>query len=52
MDSMTRLANAIAGLPYSFRFLYVNDGSSDDSSEVLAKLATADARVQPYQSHS
>jgi len=43
----TRLANAIAGLPHSFRFLYVNDGSSDDSSEVLAKLTIADARVHP-----
>ena len=42
-----RLANATAGLPHSFRFLYVNDGSSDDSSEVLAKLATADDRVHP-----
>ena len=42
-----RLTKAIAGLPYSFRFLYVNDGSSDDTSEVLAKLSTADARIRP-----
>ena len=42
-----RLASATAGLPYSFRFLYVNDGSSDDSSEVLVKLAATDARVHP-----
>jgi glycosyltransferase involved in cell wall biosynthesis len=40
-----RLATAISGLPYSFRFLYVNDGSSDDSTEVLATLTAADARV-------
>jgi len=42
-----RLAEALAGLPHSFRFLYVNDGSSDDSSEALAKLAAGDARVRP-----
>jgi glycosyltransferase involved in cell wall biosynthesis len=40
-----RLIDAIAGLPYSFRFLYINDGSADDSKEVLAGLSTADARV-------
>ncbi len=42
-----RLSEAIAGLPDAFRFLYVNDGSGDDTSEALAKLAAADARVQP-----
>ncbi len=42
-----RLAEATAGLPHLFRFLYVNDGSSDNSSEVLAKLSTADARIHP-----
>jgi polyisoprenyl-phosphate glycosyltransferase len=41
----SRLTNAIAGLPQSFRFLYVNDGSSDDSKEVLEKLVAADPRV-------
>ena len=40
-----RLSDAIAGLPYSFRFLYINDGSSDDSQEVLAQLGAADPRV-------
>ena len=40
-----RLAEAIAGLPYSFRFLYINDGSSDDSKEVLAELSAADPRA-------
>src|SRR5664279_5624601 len=42
-----RLVSAIAALPHSFRFLYVNDGSSDNSSEVLSQLAVADARVYP-----
>jgi glycosyltransferase involved in cell wall biosynthesis len=40
-----RLIDAIAGLPYSFRFLYINDGSADDSKEVLAGLSAADPRV-------
>jgi polyisoprenyl-phosphate glycosyltransferase len=40
-----RLMEAIAGLPYSFRFLYINDGSGDDSKDVLAHLIAADARV-------
>ena len=40
-----RLTEAIGGLPYSFRFLYINDGSSDDSKEVLAELNAADPRV-------
>jgi dolichol-phosphate mannosyltransferase len=40
-----RLIEAIAGLPYSFRFLYINDGSADDSKEVLAGLSAADPRV-------
>jgi len=39
------LAKATSGSHYSFRFLYVNDGSSDDSSQVLATLTAADARV-------
>jgi len=42
-----RLTKATEGLPHSFRFLYVNDGSSDDSSEVLGQLSAADARVHP-----
>ena len=40
-----RLSEATAGLPHAFRFLYVNDGSSDDSNEVLAALSAADPRV-------
>jgi dolichol-phosphate mannosyltransferase len=41
-----RLASATTGLPHAFRFLYVNDGSGDDTSAVLAQLANADARVR------
>jgi len=41
-----RLTQATAGLPYSFRFLYINDGSRDNSNEVLAELSAADARVK------
>jgi len=41
-----RLSEATAGLPYTFRFLYVNDGSSDDSVKVLAELGAADSRVR------
>ena len=41
-----RLTEATAGLPHSFRFLYVNDGSSDDSIQVLGDLSAADSRVR------
>src|SRR5713101_3511966 len=41
-----RLTQATAALPHSFRFLYVNDGSSDDSIQVLVDLSTADFRVR------
>jgi glycosyltransferase involved in cell wall biosynthesis len=41
-----RLTEATAGLPYSFRFLYINDGSSDDSIQVLENLSAADSRVR------
>jgi len=41
-----RLTQATAGLPHSFRFLYVNDGSSDDSIQVLLDLSTADYRAR------
>jgi glycosyltransferase involved in cell wall biosynthesis len=43
----SRLAKATEGLAYSFRFLYINDGSSDNTMEVLANLNAADARVCP-----
>lgn len=42
-----RLKKVTEGLPYSFRFLYINDGSSDNTMEVLANLSAADARVCP-----
>jgi glycosyltransferase involved in cell wall biosynthesis len=41
-----RLQEATAGLTYSFRFLYINDGSSDDSVKVLAELSAQDPRVR------
>lgn len=34
---------------YSFRFLYVNDGSSDDSTAVLQRMALDDPRVAPIE---
>jgi polyisoprenyl-phosphate glycosyltransferase len=43
----SQLCEVIASLPYSFRFLYVNDGSEDNTGEVLARLAQCDSRVQP-----
>jgi glycosyltransferase involved in cell wall biosynthesis len=42
----SRLTKATEGLPYSFRFLYINDGSGDNTLEVLANLSAADARVR------
>jgi len=41
-----RICNAIDALPYEFHFLYVNDGSSDGTSDSLAALAKRDRRVQ------
>jgi polyisoprenyl-phosphate glycosyltransferase len=43
----TLITESIAGLHYSFRFLYVNDGSTDSTREVLAKLSATDHRVVP-----
>src|SRR5271165_4257572 len=42
-----QLDKATAGLSYAFRFLYVNDGSGDNTADVLANLGAADARVLP-----
>ncbi len=41
-----QLVEAIAGLPYPFLILYVNDGSSDNTAEVLNGLQNADTRVE------
>ncbi|HUB33638.1 MAG TPA: glycosyltransferase family 2 protein [Bryobacteraceae bacterium] len=41
------LLAAAASLPHELRFLYVDDGSQDDTGKILAELARADARVQP-----
>jgi polyisoprenyl-phosphate glycosyltransferase len=40
-----RLCSALSGLPYQFRILYINDGSSDRTGEILAGLAGVDAQV-------
>ena len=41
------LLEALAPLSHELRFLYVDDGSSDDTGKILAALAQADARVAP-----
>ena len=41
------LLHALANLPYDLRFLYIDDGSEDDTGKLLAEMARADARVQP-----
>jgi polyisoprenyl-phosphate glycosyltransferase len=33
-------------LPYEFEFLFVNDGSTDETEEVLARLRLADERIR------
>src|SRR5271165_513550 len=44
------LAAAVTRLPqYSFRFLYINDGSIDDTSTVLHRLSRADPRVNSVE---
>jgi glycosyltransferase involved in cell wall biosynthesis len=40
-----RLARAVAGEPETFRFLYVDDGSTDPSAQRVAELAARDPRV-------
>jgi polyisoprenyl-phosphate glycosyltransferase len=41
------LLEALASLPHDLSFLYVNDGSADDTGQILDELAQADARVRP-----
>jgi dolichol-phosphate mannosyltransferase len=40
-----RLARAVAGEPETFRFLFVDDGSTDPSAQRVAELAARDPRV-------
>jgi len=40
-----RTAGVIAGLPYSFRILFIDDGSSDRSASLCAALQSRDARI-------
>lgn len=40
LDTHTR------GLPYRFEFIFVDDGSNDDSLEVLERVSTKDRRVR------
>jgi dolichol-phosphate mannosyltransferase len=40
------LKDVCAGLPYDFEFLFVNDGSTDHTEEILADLARQDSRVR------
>jgi dolichol-phosphate mannosyltransferase len=40
-----RTASAIAGLPYSFRILFIDDGSRDRSAELCSALQDKDPRV-------
>ncbi len=46
----TSLNSALSLLPqHSFRFFYVNDGSSDESSAVLDRMAVSDPRIFPIE---
>lgn len=40
-----RIRQAIDHLPYEFNFLYVNDGSTDSTSDSIAALALKDKRI-------
>jgi polyisoprenyl-phosphate glycosyltransferase len=41
----SQLAQALASLPDPFRIIYVNDGSTDGTAEVLDRIASSDQRV-------
>jgi polyisoprenyl-phosphate glycosyltransferase len=45
-QTYANLCAVIASLPYAFTIYYVNDGSTDSTSESLAALAEKDKRVQ------
>lgn len=42
----THLRSVVDALPYAFTFIYVDDGSSDDTASDLAALANSDKRVR------
>jgi dolichol-phosphate mannosyltransferase len=42
----TRLASALDGLDLSYEIIYVNDGSADDSLDLLQVLSAGDKRLQ------
>ena len=44
-----QLIQVIDSLPYQFNIIYVNDGSTDRTSTVLAGIAAADGRVIPLE---
>ena len=39
------LSKTLQNVNYSLRFIYVNDGSKDNTSEILKQIASADSRV-------
>ncbi len=41
-----RLTEVVNDLPYDFRFLYVNDGSSDDTSQKLDEIRKNEPRME------
>jgi polyisoprenyl-phosphate glycosyltransferase len=43
------LREVVDSLPYDFRFIYVDDGSSDGSADTIRKIADADLRVSLLQ---
>jgi glycosyltransferase involved in cell wall biosynthesis len=45
----TRIRKVTDSLPYDFKFIYVDDGSSDESVDTLQKIADKDTRVTILQ---
>jgi polyisoprenyl-phosphate glycosyltransferase len=41
------LVAALSSLPYELRFFYIDDGSQDDTGQILSELSRADPRVRP-----